>query len=69
VVAGGAERVVLAVPVGPPHTLSDLEAECDAVVAVESPEAFGAVGAFYRDFVQVSDEEAASYLRDGADGD
>ncbi|MFC7130283.1 phosphoribosyltransferase [Haloferax chudinovii] len=66
VVAGGAERVVLAVPVGPPHTLSELEAECDAVVAVESPEAFGAVGAFYRDFAQVSDEEAASYLRDGA---
>ncbi|ELZ95185.1 phosphoribosyltransferase [Haloferax mucosum ATCC BAA-1512] len=58
----GAERVVLAVPVGPPHTIEDLEGECDAVVTVEAPEAFGAVGAFYRDFTQVTDEVAATYL-------
>ncbi|WP_411965005.1 phosphoribosyltransferase [Haloferax sp. YSMS24] len=62
VVASGAERVVLAVPVAPPNTVRELEDECDAVVTVEAPEAFGAVGVFYRDFSQVSDEEAAAYL-------
>ncbi|KTG29357.1 phosphoribosyltransferase [Haloferax profundi] len=62
VVAAGAERVVLAVPVAPPNTVRELEDECDEVVTVEAPEAFGAVGVFYRDFSQVSDEEAAEYL-------
>ncbi|WP_276259080.1 phosphoribosyltransferase [Haloglomus litoreum] len=58
----GAERVVLAVPVGPPESLSDLESEADEVIAVEEPAHFGAVGSFYRDFGQVSDEEARQYL-------
>ncbi|ELZ77054.1 phosphoribosyltransferase [Haloferax larsenii] len=62
VVAGGATHVVLAVPVGPPNTVAELESECDDVVTIDSPEAFGAVGAFYRDFTQVTDEEAAAYL-------
>ncbi|ELZ87231.1 phosphoribosyltransferase [Haloferax elongans ATCC BAA-1513] len=62
VVAGGATHVVLAVPVGPPSTVTELESECDDVVTIDSPEAFGAVGAFYRDFTQVTDEEAAAYL-------
>ncbi|SEK97418.1 phosphoribosyltransferase [Haloferax larsenii] len=62
VVAGGATHVVLAVPVGPPSTVVELESECDDVVTIDSPEAFGAVGAFYRDFTQVTDEEAAAYL-------
>jgi len=59
---GGAERVVLGVPVGPPGSLADLEAEADAVVAVETPERFRAVGQFYRDFEQVSDAEAMACL-------
>jgi predicted phosphoribosyltransferase len=58
----GAARVVLAVPVGPPSSLSDLESEADEVVAVEEPTSFGAVGAHYRDFGQVTDEEAMEYL-------
>lgn len=57
-----AERVVLAVPVGPPESLADLASEADEVVAVGEPERFGAVGAHYREFGQVSDEEAADYL-------
>jgi predicted phosphoribosyltransferase len=60
--ASGAGHVVLAVPVGPPGSLSDLESEADAVVAVETPAHFGAVGQFYRDFGQVADEEAMAYL-------
>jgi predicted phosphoribosyltransferase len=58
----GAASVVLGVPVGPPGSLADLESEADAVVAVETPADFGAVGQFYRSFDQVSDEEARAYL-------
>jgi len=56
------ESVVAAVPVGPPDTLDDLAALADEVVAVERPGNFRAVGAHYRRFDQVSDEEAMSYL-------
>lgn len=54
--------IVLAVPVGPPDALTELEYDADEVIAVESPPHFGAVGAFYRDFEQVSDQEAREYL-------
>ena len=58
----GAKRTILAVPVAPPDTLLKLEGEADEVVCVETPQYFGAVGAFYDDFGQVSDAEAMSYL-------
>ena len=58
----GAERVVLAVPVGPPDTIERLRTEADEVIAVETPPHFGAVGQFYETFGQVSDEEAMTYL-------
>ncbi|WP_435101740.1 phosphoribosyltransferase [Halarchaeum sp. P4] len=60
----GADSVVVAVPVGPPRTLDRLRGEADAVVALQEPERFQAVGQFYRSFGQVSDEEARAYLRD-----
>lgn len=59
----GAESVVVAVPVGPPATLDRLRQEADRVVALEAPANFRAVGQFYRDFGQVTDEEAKTYLR------
>jgi predicted phosphoribosyltransferase len=58
----GADRVILAVPVGPPDTITDLEAEADDVVCLSTPATFGAVGRFYRQFDQVSDSEAVGYL-------
>ncbi|AZH25650.1 phosphoribosyltransferase [Haloplanus aerogenes] len=61
---GGAERVVLAIPVGPPDTVAELETVADAVVVLQTPATFGAVGAFYDRFDQVSDEEAMAYLDD-----
>lgn len=60
--AAGAERVALAVPVAPPETVERLRGEVDDVYVVETPWAFGAVGQFYRNFRQVSDEEALSFL-------
>jgi predicted phosphoribosyltransferase len=62
--AADAGRVVLAVPFGSPDILDDLRAEADDVVAVETPDSLGAVGMHYRDFRQVSDDEARSYLRE-----
>lgn len=59
----GASGVVVAVPVGPPDTVAELREEADTIVVVEQPPSFGAIGAHYRDFTQVSDEEAMGYLR------
>jgi predicted phosphoribosyltransferase len=58
----GAARVVLAVPVGPPGTVRELEALADDVVCLLEPSNFMAVGQFYDDFGQVTDEEAMAYL-------
>ena len=55
--------LVVAVPVGATETLSELRADADAVVAVQEPVAFRAVGAYYRNFDQVSDAEAQTYLQ------
>lgn len=66
--AGGADRVVLAVPVGPPETVDDLASTADEVVCVLAPDSFAGVGQFYRRFDQVQDEEAMAYL-DGGSGD
>ncbi|WP_394739502.1 phosphoribosyltransferase [Natronococcus roseus] len=60
----GAERVVLAIPVGAPDTIAALESEADEVIALVAPGNFRAVGQFYRDFGQVTDEEAVGYLED-----
>ncbi len=55
--------LVLAVPVGPPESLERVGADFDDVVAVLTPEAFMAVGSFYRDFGQTSDDTVVEILR------
>jgi predicted phosphoribosyltransferase len=57
-----AGRIILAVPVGPPETVRELEEIADEVVCLETPSGFMGVGGFYEQFDQVSDEEAMSYL-------
>lgn len=54
--------LTLAVPVSSPDSAADLRAEADEVIALETPATFRAVGQFYRQFGQVSDEEAMTYL-------
>jgi putative phosphoribosyl transferase len=54
--------LVLAVPVAPPTVVSELAAECDEVICLETYEPFGAVGVFYHDFGQTSDAEVISLL-------
>lgn len=57
-----ADRVVLAIPVGPPETVRELEGMADAVVCLRTPTDFRGVGQFYHRFDQVTDEEAIAYL-------
>jgi len=54
--------VILAVPVAPPDTVSEMRRHADEVVAVEVPRFFSAVGQFYRDFGQTSDAEVRAAL-------
>jgi predicted phosphoribosyltransferase len=55
-------RIVLAVPVAPPSTCSQLQFEVDELVCLEMPKPFYGVGRFYDDFTQVSDEEVIELL-------
>ena len=65
--AQGAAHVVLAVPVAPPQSLARLGAEADEVVALETPEPFFAVGEWYRDFEQTTDDEVVAALARSAE--
>ena len=55
-------RIVIAVPVAPSSTCSQLQFEVDELVCLEMPEPFYGVGQFYDDFSQVSDEEVKELL-------
>lgn len=59
-------RIVVAVPVAPPSTCRELQAEADDVVCLATPEPFSAVGLWYRDFTETSDAEVRDLLS-GAD--
>jgi len=58
----GPARLVLAVPVAPPDTLTALRTEVDEAVSLETPVELGAIGFYYRDFHQMSDDEVTDLL-------
>jgi putative phosphoribosyl transferase len=58
----GAARIVVAVPVGPPDTCKEFEDVADEVVCASAPEFFQAVGQYYEDFSQTTDEEVRALL-------
>jgi putative phosphoribosyl transferase len=62
--AGGASRVVVAVPVGSPDTVAELAADADQVICLETPDPLWAIGLWYDRFDQVSDEEVQALLAD-----
>jgi predicted phosphoribosyltransferase len=62
--AAGASRVVFAAPVGPPAARAPLEAEADDVVLLREPFGFLAVGEWYGEFDQVTDEQVVTMLRE-----
>jgi len=56
-------KLIAAVAVAPPETLEAIAREADETVCLETPEVFYAVGAFFEDFSQVSDEEVIAILQ------
>jgi putative phosphoribosyl transferase len=62
------EKLVVAVPVGPPDTVGQFESMggIDEVMCLYSPGWFGGVGQFYQNFTQISDVEVAKLLEEFA---
>ena len=58
----GAQRVIVAAPVAPPDSVAGLRDIADEVVCLATPEHFMAIGQWYADFHQVSDEEVREFL-------
>jgi putative phosphoribosyl transferase len=58
----GPRRIVLAVPVAAPDTLEELAPEVDDSVCLLAPTAMHAIGLWYRDFRQVSNDEVVRLL-------
>lgn len=68
----GAAMTVLAVPVAPIDTVAEMKELADLVVVLEIPSQFWAIGPFYTDFHQLTDEETVDLLRkawSGGQGD
>jgi len=59
----GAARVIVAVPVAPPDTCDTLARQADEVVCPLRPQNFDAVGQWYEDFAQTTDEEVRALLQ------
>jgi putative phosphoribosyl transferase len=60
--AHGASRVVLAVPVAPRGWEARMHDAADELIAFDTPEPFYAIGEFYRDFSQTTDDEVVACL-------
>ena len=58
----GAAKIVVAVPVGPPDTCREIEQQADETICLSTPEFFQAVGQYYEDFSQASDDDVRELL-------
>jgi putative phosphoribosyl transferase len=57
-------RIVVAVPVAPQSTCAEFQSIADDVVCAQTPEPFSAVGLWYREFAQTTDDEVRKLLRE-----
>jgi predicted phosphoribosyltransferase len=55
-------RIVVAVPTASPDTCEEMKAKADDVICAITPEPFHAVGLWYQDFSQTTDEEVRALL-------
>lgn len=62
-------RIVMGVPVAAPETCESLQGEADAVLCVHTPTPFYAVGQWYEDFTQTTDDEVRELLARAAHGE
>jgi putative phosphoribosyl transferase len=59
-------RIVIAVPVSSPETSNELKADVEDIICVITPEPFYAVGLWYENFLQTTDEEVRDLLKRAA---
>jgi predicted phosphoribosyltransferase len=57
------EKIVMALPVGPKDTVTQLSEDTDETVCLKTPPGFDALGRFYKNFGQVEDEELMEILK------
>jgi putative phosphoribosyl transferase len=57
-----AARIIVAVPIAAPSTCAEMEDEADEVICAATPEPFRAVGLWYEDFTQTTDDEVRELL-------
>lgn len=57
-----AAHIIVAVPVAPPDTVASLREQIDELICLAAPEHFMAIGQWYMDFSQVSDEQVRQIL-------
>ena len=57
------KQLTIAVPLAPGEILEDLKRVAEKVIVLHTPEPFGAVGRFYHDFNQVSDDEVKEIMK------
>lgn len=62
-------RIVVAVPVGAPEVCAAFQAEADEAVCALTPQPFAAVGLWYDDFTQTTDDEVSALLERAAEAD
>src|SRR6266705_2843656 len=62
----GAAKIVVAVPVGPPDTCHAIAEQTDETICLSTPPFFQAVGQYYEDFSQTSDEDVRELLSQAA---
>jgi putative phosphoribosyl transferase len=65
--AQGVAKTIVAVPVAPPDVCAEFRSEVDELICVLMPWDFRAVGRFYDDFSQISDEEVRELLARGVE--
>lgn len=58
-------QIVVAVPTAPPETCAEFESEVDKLICGITPQDFGGVGRWYRDFAQTTDEQVRDLLKSG----
>ncbi|PYL08704.1 MAG: phosphoribosyl transferase [Verrucomicrobia bacterium] len=62
----GAAKIIVAVPVGPLETCREIEEQADETICLSTPAFFQAVGQYYDDFSQTSDEDVRELLSHAA---
>jgi putative phosphoribosyl transferase len=58
-----AKKIIVAVPVSAQDSLKTIKEEADEVICLHAPLFFGAVGAFYKNFGQTTDEAVIDLMK------